>query len=449
MARGPIGLHGKFLISLLVAAALPFCIGLIFFETVGYRLMVSERGEQHRLESAALAAAVRQATDAEAEKLRAWLGSEPELITFAARKSAELEALSPIDAALRIRHVDEIWNSLPAKDPMVTAVLENEASAALIRYAEAHPQVAEIILTDSMGRLVAATAKPSDCNQADEPWWQAGTRLQSGEFWKNMLLYDESSKVFAVDLILPLHREGTFVGLLKMSVDVATLVPHLVMRGIVTDSSWHFVLASGHILSSSDDRLQPLAHRLPPETLGRIKSAQEGWLVGPDHEGRSRIVGYTAMGSGQVASNAYLVFSSLSDELVAPLWGSFVGLSAAGFSLLGLCLLAGFYIIQRKVLRPLASIESAVRSLSQLARLRKSFPHEQQQILEQHQKVEDHLRLIQQIRTGDQMETLAQDIAIMISRVMHYQSEVDRIEGPEIAGRDGSPDAGARGEPEP
>ena len=429
MIRGVLGLHGKFLVSLLIAAALPFGIGLIFFETVGYRLMVAERGEKHRLESAALATAIGQATNAEAEKLRAWLSSESELNVFAAQKSQELKSLSATRAEEQIRHIDEIWESLPPTDPVMVAVLRNDASLALTRYESAHYQVAEIILTDSMGRVVAATEKSTDYNQADESWWQAGAKLQPEKFWKGELHYDESSKAFSVDVVLPLHHGGEFVGLVKMSVEVASLMPHLVMRGIATDSSWYFVLRSGHILNSSDDRIEPLANRIPPEMLGKIKLAEDGWLVGLDHEGNSRIMGYTAMGSDHVASNAYIVFSSLSDELLTPLWGSFIELAVAGFSLLSLCLLAGFYIIQRKVLRPLASIESAVRSLSLLARLRRIASPDQKQILEQHQKVHDNLLLIQQIRTGDQMEVLAQDIATMISRVLNYQSEFDRFEG--------------------
>lgn len=429
MIRGMLGLHGKFLVSLLIAAALPFGVGLIFFETVGYRLMVAERGEKHRLESAALAAAIGQATNAEAEKLKAWLSSESELNAFAAKKSQELKLLSATRAEEQIRHVDEIWKSLPPTDPLMVAVLCNDASLALTRYESAHHEVAEIILTDSAGRVVAATEKSTDYNQSDESWWQAGAKLQPGKFWKGELHYDESAKVFSVDVVLPLRDNGEFAGLMKMSVDVAPLIPHLVMRGIATDSSWYFVLRSGHILNSSDDRIEPLVNRIPPEMLGKIKLAQDGWLAGPDHEGNSRIMGYSAMSPDCVTSNAYIVFSSLSDELLTPLWGSFIGLAVAGFSLLGLCLLAGFYIIQRKVLRPLASIVSAVRSLSLLARLRRSASRDQKEILEQHQKVEDHLRLIQQIRTGDQMEVLAQDVATMISRVLNYQSEFDRFEG--------------------
>jgi len=437
MIRGLIGLQGKFVISLLIAAALPFVIGLIFFETVGYRLMVAECGEKYRMESAALAAAIGQATSAEAEKLRAWLGSEPELNVFAAQKSQELKPLSSILAEEQIRHIDGIWESLPPTDPVMMAVLRNDASSALTGYQHAHSQVAEMILADSMGRVVAATSKSTDYNQADEPWWQAGIQLPPGEFWKGALIYDESSKVFSVDVVLPLHHEGAIVGLVKMSVDVASLVPHLALRGISTDSSWCFVLKSGHILTSSDDGIEPLVNQIPPEMLGEIKSADDGWLVGLDYEGNSRIVGYTAMNSDNVAPDAYVIFSSLSDELLDPLWGSFIGLAVAGFSLLGLCFLAGFYIIQRKVLRPLAGIEAAVRSLSLLARMRRTAPHEREKILKQHQKVDDNLRLIQQIRTGDQMEVLAQDIAVMISRVLHYQSEVDRVEGNGLKEDDG------------
>lgn len=421
MIRRRLGLHGKFVISLLVAAALPFFIGLIFFETLGYRYLIEERGRQHQSEAAALISAISQAANAEADKLRTWMTSEQELKAALRRLSHER---SPQDVA-RARTLDEIWASLPPNDPQVRAVIDNPAADSLRRYQEVHGAAVEILITDAHGHLLAATGKPTDCRQADEAWWKQGAALAAAEFWRDTIVYDYSTETFTIDVVLPYHRDGRFQGVIKMGLEVAQLVPHLIMRGIQTEANWYFVLRSGNVLISSDSEIQTPGRHVPFELLDEIRTQEHGWtMMGND---KQQIIGFSAFQSDFIEPNAYVVFSSRASELFEPVWGNFIGLAVAGLSLLGLCLLVGFFLIQRKVLSPLGRIESAIRSMSVLARLREKGDEARE--FKQQQQVEAKLRDIQRIRTGDQMELLAREIATMIAQVIHYQSEVDQSEG--------------------
>lgn len=428
MIRRHIGLHGKFVASLLVAAALPFFIGLIFFETMGYRYMLEKKANQHQIDASSLVAAINQAANAEGDKLRIWLASEPGLLDFVADKTREAHEMDQEVLVQQTQLLDEIWASLPASDPKIRGVVENAPAEYLRKYQVVHKAAAEILITDAMGRIVAASNKSTDYNQADEYWWQRGVNLEEGLFWRDTIHFDESSQVFTIDIVLPVYREKELIGVIKVGVEVAQLVPHLIMRGIQADSSWYFVLRTGQVLISSDAQVKPLEQSVPSELLNHIRRKQFGWTIENDHHDEECIIGFAAFGVDYIEPNAYIVFSSRSSDLFEPLWGNFIGLAVAGSSLLGLCLLAGFYLIQRKVLSPLFRIESAIRSLSVLARLRRQKTEDKRKIHQQHQEVEDRLRDIQKIRTGDQIELLAREISTMISRVLRYQSDVAALE---------------------
>ncbi len=428
MIRRLFGLHGKFVISLLVAAALPFSIGLLCFQWLAYRHMVAERGEMHQMEALGLVRTIGLASNAEAEKLRVWMAAEDGLAEFASHMSKQMAALASLKSTATVDHIDRIWMTLPQDDPLLRDILENPASDRLRSYRSAHPQVAEILMTDAAGRLIAATGKTSDYYQADESWWQSGAVTPDGAYWCDTAHYDESAGVFVVDVVLPIHRDERLAAIVKVSVEVAMLVPHLIMQGGMSDSDWYFVLRGGQVLATSDDRIEMMSNPIPAKLLDSIKRGKGGWLVAEDGDGVGKILGFAALASGRGDPNAFVVVSSCGKDVSDSLWGNFLGLTMAGTALLGLCLLVGFYIIQRKVLGPLSRIEAAVRSVSALAGLQRSLRRDEERLLKQHRQVEADLLALQQIRTGGQMEVLAEEISVMISRVLHYQTEIEKAE---------------------
>ncbi len=64
------------------------------------------------------------------------------------------------------------WPKLERNSPELKAILDNEASKFLRRYGATEKSFREIMVTDYLGRLVAATGKTSDYYQADEDWWR-------------------------------------------------------------------------------------------------------------------------------------------------------------------------------------------------------------------------------------------------------------------------------------
>ena len=76
-----LGLQGKFVIALLIAAALPFLLGLVVFESTGFKHLLAERGKLHQMEALTLVRAINQASDGHGEMLRTWVAADPTLNT--------------------------------------------------------------------------------------------------------------------------------------------------------------------------------------------------------------------------------------------------------------------------------------------------------------------------------------------------------------------------------
>ena len=111
--------------------------------------------------------------------------------------------------------------------------------------------------------------------------------------------------------------------------------------------------------------------RLSETTLETIRR-NNSWALMQDEQGEARMAGFVAMGPPGQPANAYVLFSSLRDDVVGPLQRSFLQIGMAAAALLTVCTLFGFYLIHHNILLPLSSLGKAARSISATARLRQA-----------------------------------------------------------------------------
>jgi len=84
------------------------------------------------------------------------------------------------------------------------------------------PIFSEILVTDSLGALVAQTDKATDYYQADEPWWQ---KTKNDGLYLTEFIFDESSKTFGMEICIKISdRRNRFIGVLKAVVGLENLL---------------------------------------------------------------------------------------------------------------------------------------------------------------------------------------------------------------------------------
>lgn len=137
------------------------------------------------------------------------------------QRLAASESQRPLDAE-EVRTLDRRWTSerVVPSIPILAGVMTNPAARFLASIVEHDRIYREIMLTDRFGRLVAASNRTSDYYQADEEWWKAafddGVR---GRVNVSDVVWDESARVFAIDIAVPVTDPptGALVGILKIS----------------------------------------------------------------------------------------------------------------------------------------------------------------------------------------------------------------------------------------
>ena len=160
-----LGIRKKLVGLLTLVALVPLTAALITFTIVGRRLRIESMGETIRAMASAHANALSLSLVKDVERLRLDLAYHAEDI-------AELAARAGRLPAARLAKLDADWPELSLTAEPMANVLNNAVAKHLREIQREDNRLAEVLITDRHGQLVAATGRTSDFNQADEDWWQ-------------------------------------------------------------------------------------------------------------------------------------------------------------------------------------------------------------------------------------------------------------------------------------
>lgn len=129
-----------------------------------------------------------------------------------------------------ISQLDKKWQDSDPDEPDSVAynLIHNEVGDIIRQFiqddmdSESKFKYAEIIITNAYGANIAQSGKTTDYRQDDEIWWQDakehGILMSVGGF-------DESAGVYSSDISIQiLDREGRFIGVLKVVINVGSIV---------------------------------------------------------------------------------------------------------------------------------------------------------------------------------------------------------------------------------
>jgi len=422
-------LRGKLVVALVIASALPLIFGVLVLHTVGFRYLLAERGRVHAAEARNFAGSLEQEVETEVASLLSWIAADDTLAKLAARETEKMEKRSPEARQAEIRAVSKVWEEGGDGAPQVRAVLENPGADSLRAFVKRHPQVAEVMATDAFGRVVATNLKTTDYDQSDEEWWAKAKELGVGGMWSDTLHLDQSSGVYSLDLVMPLREEGKFVGVIKMVVNASPLFEATAGKRKDAADRFEIALPDGRILARlGGGDYVPLSRKIDPDTMLCIMVGGNGWTVASGEDGE-RMIGFAGIRpSGRARKelpSGYVLISTDSDAVVAPLRRDLLWMAVAAAVAVGLCGWAGYKFVSRKILRPLKVLRRAARAVSETAKLRENGDADFENVPALRARAVRELKQIQAIRTGDEVEELADDLAVMTTRVLRYHQELE------------------------
>ncbi len=113
------------------------------------------------------------------------------------------------------------WRSLDYRSPEVRAVLDNPAADFLRRYTTVRAPYREIIVTDFLGRTIAATGKTTDYHHANDDWWKSAySDGQRGAIYVGDIHFHESARSYLFDIAQPfVDPQGGVMGVIMVGID--------------------------------------------------------------------------------------------------------------------------------------------------------------------------------------------------------------------------------------
>lgn len=405
-----------------LAGVLFLLVALAMVWTLSYRQRVASQGANFQSEAAHVAHNLRLVMEENVTGLEALLTASRvgDLL-----KDGTVSSRVPTPA---IEDLDFRWTDLSAESPEVKAILENELSTRLRAFQKFNPLIVEILVADREGRLLAATNKTSDFNQGDESWWLKGMHMKRGEAVLEGLDLDQSSNAFSLDISVPIFAENSDepLGVMKAVINVSPLFATLAVFSSETNTRGEVVRSDGRILLElSDRKFRPAGKMLPAGAMERLRSDRPAWFIDSFDEEGARMVGYapvrllgTLSLDGQIHGEPYYVLISQSAlDVLQPLRQRTAVLMLGGILIIFLCSAGGIHLAQKNVIEPIETLRRAAAALAATAENRepskKKLP-----------VTSNALSAVDSIKTGDEMQSMAEDFKKMATKLLRYQDDL-------------------------
>lgn len=399
-------LQTKLIVSMLLVGVVPLLVGLGMAFWQGSNEIREVSGESFK----ALATEAARKLDilvAEEIARTSRIAADPTIVRALERRRDALEAKSAADTAASLGELRSQWES---HDPVaVKAITENPVASLLREYYtgarsepdQLIPQVVRgatkmLFITDIRGDLVAALTPNPPFSNGKSAWWQGAYNRGVGQLYIEDVRFDERAGSYAFTISLPIMDSLRYeaVGVLHRVIDAKEFFSpstqpirfgktgHVMLidsRGVVMSCP---ILPTG--VSLSDTELIPLVTPMYP---GWANASSDG------HGGKSSsIIGFAPLPETSRATNGALEGGSWhtfvwqsSDELFAPIKHLFTWMTV--FGLIAVVLLATLgYLAATRIVTPVRQLQEAAQSIGR-GELRQSI----------------------QIKTGDELETLAEE----------------------------------------
>ncbi|MCP4375531.1 MAG: hypothetical protein GY794_05070, partial [bacterium] len=369
-----IGIRAKMLALLVAVALLPLVAALVMI-SIGSRHLLTEQYGQTMSSTASVQAKALEVSLREDIKFYTEIQNNPEIVKV-------LSGLDQPPDPEEIKKIEATWS-----DPSIGTsgvlweVLNNSISRRLRLVQKEYPLIAEILVTDRAGVLVAATQRTSDYYQADEDWWQGAWSEGRGCVYTPPVNYDRSAGLWSIDICIPIRDGKKVVGVGKVVLDVSAWVKmhtsgQTAISGATSiPSSVMLVRRSGEIFYPSGrgenenkgDSESPL--RTVGQWHGEIARGQKaGWRFSDDGmlQGFAPLEMPDRIGINKVIMPSWsLIVYVPASEILKPAYDLSFNVLWIGLSIVVVIFVVGMFLAERGFARRIRWLGTAVKGISE------------------------------------------------------------------------------------
>lgn len=344
------GIRYKLIITLILTGLVPLLIAIFITHYVGIsqRKEIVGRTFQQLSEKARDSIRIMITEDIKSIKELSVLPITVKFLESESSKSSQVDMSS-------IAKIENQWKRLTDKDKLLKELLENELSMTLKAFKAVEGSFGEILVTDRVGKLVSATNKTSDYWQADEDWWQETYNNGKGKIFLSKFGYDESAKVFAMDLCVPVFHKDKIVGIIKGVLDLSHLFDAI--EGIDIGEGGKVVLLSYDGKMFASRNLKPISNGTEKFLIPSEKLGDSGWFVVSEDHRPDMMVGFARISVVTSDVQIKLPWSVLAYQpsriAYAPVKKMIWFVTLPGVGLIAAVYILGLYIAKKVFISPL------------------------------------------------------------------------------------------------
>jgi GAF domain-containing protein/sensor histidine kinase YesM len=143
-------------------------------------------------------------------------------------------------------------------DPLVKSVINNPIVDDFNSFIAQDPNNQQIIVTDSYGALIASTDRIPVYDHSAKDWWKAAYNHGIGSIYFESPTYDETSKVFVINIAVPIfmneNGNNKLVGILRTTYNISPFTAFLNQIQIGNTGSADLIFPNGEVLKSTGER---------------------------------------------------------------------------------------------------------------------------------------------------------------------------------------------------
>ena len=142
------------------------------------------------------------------------LGADAQLAAFVEKDNAKPASIDSLKA------LDAKWQKKDGIEDFVKALLAAPASARLAKVISDYKWIPEAFIMNAQGTIIGETNRTSTYWKGEQAKFTAAYNGGAGAIWYGTLAYDESSKVNAVQISVPVTKGGKAIGAICFTINV-------------------------------------------------------------------------------------------------------------------------------------------------------------------------------------------------------------------------------------
>jgi hypothetical protein len=205
----------------------------------------------------------------------AGIAESPTVREVVARNNGDLKRdLEAVRKA--IPKLEAEWPTLKSGDPKIRDLMESPASKFLSRYTAVNRSYLDIVVTDFLGRVVAANRRPAGYYYATRDWWKEayGDGIQ-GSVYIGDANFDRNSGSFVMELAQPIvEPQGGVIGEIKAMLGIQSINTIIGSFRAAPGATAVLMRSKGEVISAPG--YNPFEWRTYPPTLEILLAREKG-----------------------------------------------------------------------------------------------------------------------------------------------------------------------------